>query len=631
MKRAYFSFLLVFCAVGGLLAQSDPVLLTIDGQPVTKSEYEYTYRKNNTNVYSETDKKSPGDYLDLFIDFKLKVIEAEHLKMDTSQAFINELTGYRKEVAAPYLTDHNYDDQLVHEMYRRMTLEVNASHILLRLDPNASPEQEKEVLNKIRNIRQEIIDGKDFEETAVEYSQDPSAVDNRGNLGYFSAFMMVFPFETAAYETPVGQVSQPVRTKFGYHLVKVNEIQKNQGEIQVAHIMKAIPKGADEEKKKEIKTGIDAIYRQLLAGADFAELAKKQSDDRQSAVEGGKMPWFSAGHIIPSFSNPAFALKNIGDITEPIETRFGYHIIKKLGEKPVASFEQLKDEIEGRIRKDPERSNSSQQVFIAELKKQYNYSENKDGEKQLEGLTIQELSSLPDVNLFTIEGKNYTGSDFRNWVSKKNIKSGSYLSYFEPWVDDEIISLEDSKLEDKYPEFKYLIREYHDGILLFNISQEKIWNFASEDTLGLEAFYAKMKNKHMWTERFKGSIITCKNDSVREEAENLFSAGLNAEEVTEHLNDGQEVIGIKNGAWEQGADPVVDYYVWNGDEPENFDSAITFIRGDKIGPEAKTLNEARGLYVADYQKALEEKWIKELRHKYKIKVDKKVLDTIEGV
>lgn len=631
MKRLLFSFLLVCGSVLGLFAQDDEVLLTIGDQTVTKAEFEYIYKKNNSNVYSEADKKSPSDYLDLFINFKLKVLEAESLKMDTLQSFKDELAGYRKETAAPYLTDHNFDEQLVREMYRRMTLEVNASHILLRLDPNASPQQEEEVLNKIRKIRQEIIDGKDFAQAADEYSEDPSVETNHGELGYFTAFMMVYPFENAAYETPVGEISEPVRSQFGYHLVKVNDIRKNQGEIQVAHIMKNIPKGASPEKKAQLKASIDSLYQLVKNGADFAELARKESDDKRSAAEGGQMPWFSAGQIIPAFSEPAFALKNIGDFTEPIETDFGYHIIKKIDERPIASFDKLKDEIENRIRRDPERSNSSQKAFISDLKKEYSYTENAEGKQSLDGMTIQDNSVLPDVLLFTIDGKEYKSGDLRNWIRSKKLNNGSYLSYFDQWADNEVIALEDSKLEDKYPEFKYLMQEYHDGMLLFNISQDKIWNFASEDTTGLEEFYSKLKDKHMWNERFKGSIITCKNAEVHEQADNLFGAEMSVDEVLQHLNSNGEVISAETGAWEEGANPVVDYYVWNGDTPEDFDSETTFIRGDLIGPEPKTLDEARGLYIADYQKYLEEKWVKELRKKFKIKINKKVLETIEGV
>ncbi len=631
MYRVIFSCFLILSAAFHLRAQDDQTLLTIDGKPVSKAEFEYIYQKNNTNVYADSEKKTPEEYLPLFIDFKLKVTEAERLKMDTSRAFINELAGYRNEIAAHYLTDINFEDKLVHEMYRRMTQEVDASHILLTVAENASPEQEQKVLEKINSVRREILNGKDFGEAAVEYSEDPSAKDNKGHLGYFSAFTMVYPFENAAYTTPVGEISEPVRSQFGFHLVKVNDIRPNKGEILVAHIMKSVPADASAEKKSALKAQIDSIYVQLQNGADFAELAKKESNDRRTAVKGGEMPRFSRGRIIAQFANPAFELKNNGDISEPIETPFGYHIIKKLDQFPVASFDELKKEIETRISRDPERRTSSEKVFVEKLKKEYNFSENSSSKQLLADKNVDSEDLPTDLALFSIDNKSYTSADFQKWISGKKIKSGLLLSFYNEWVNAEIIALEDSKLEDKYPAFRYLIQEYHDGILLFNISQEKIWNFASEDSLGLQQFYGQLKGKQMWKERFKGSIITCKSEEIRDQADNLLGAGLSVEEVAEHLNTNGEVFTYETGAWEEGTNPVVDYYVWNGSEPENFNSLTTFIRGDKVGPEPKLLDEARGLYISDYQQYLEEKWLKELRARYKVKVNRKVLKTIEGV
>uniref|UniRef100_UPI0032180CED peptidylprolyl isomerase n=1 Tax=uncultured Draconibacterium sp. TaxID=1573823 RepID=UPI0032180CED len=612
-------------------AQNNDIIVTIDGQNVSKAEFEYIYHKNNTNLYNDSEIKSPKEYLELFIDFKLKVIEAENLKMDTNKVFINELAGYRKEIAAPYLTDHDYDDQLVHELYRRMTHEVNASHILLLVDKNAPAAKEKQVLDKIKDIREEINNGKDFAEAAMEYSEDPSAKKNKGNLGYFSAFTMVAPFEDAAFTTPVGEISEPIRTSFGYHLIKVHDLRENKGEIQVAHIMKNVPQAATPEVRQKAKEEIEAIYQLLINGADFAELAKKESQDKRSAVKGGEMPWFSAGRIVPEFSNAAFALQNNGDISKPVETPFGYHIIKKLNQRPVPPFEKVKNEIESKIRKDQARRTSSKKVFINKLKTEYNFQENEEGKRAMQGMNIQNKQTIPELDLFSIDNKTYKTTDLISYVQENRIKSGLYLSVYDQWIDDEITKLEDSKLEEKYPEFRYLLNEYHDGILLFNISQEKIWNFASADTVGLENFYEKNKSKHHWGERFKGSIITCKSAEVREKAEDLLGAGMTNDEVTAHLNTDEEIISFETGAWEEGRNHIVDYYVWNGREPENFDSATTFVRGNKVGPEQKLLNEARGLYISEYQSYLEKNWIKQLRSKYKIKINKKVLKTIEGV
>lgn len=630
MNRIIFLLLLLVAFAHSTKAQNEEVILTIDNQPVSKAEFEHIYKKNNKNLYDDSDKKTPKEYLELFIDFKLKVTEAENLKMDTSRAFINELAGYRKEIAAPYLTDVKFKDQQVQEMYRRMSHEVNASHLLLLVDKAASPEREQEILERINSIRQEILNGKDFGEAAMEYSEDPSAKTNKGNLGFFTAFMMVAPFEEAAFATPVGEISDPVKSAFGYHLIKVNDIRKNQGEIQVAHIMKNVPKNATPEAKQKAKAEIEAIHQQLLNGANFAELAKKESQDKRSAVKGGEMPWFSTGKIVPEFSNAAFAIKNIGDFSKPIETNFGFHIIKKLNDRPVPSFEESKSDIESRIKKDPERRISSKKVFIRKLKIAYNFAEIPDGKKVLQEKNIQDKQVLPEADLFTIDGKTYGTTDLNAYVLNKRIKKGSYLSEYEKWIDHEITQLEDSKLEDKYPEFRYLINEYHDGILLFNISQDKIWNLASEDSAGLQNFYVKNKKRYLWHERFKGSVITCESLEVREKAEDLFGAGMAVDEVAENLNTEQEVFQFKTGAWEEGRNAIVDYYVWNGSEPEDFDSTITFIRGDKIAPEEKLLNEARGLYISEYQNYLEKNWIKELRGKYKIKIHKKLLKTIAG-
>jgi len=631
MIRFLFSILFFCLATLSVFSQDEQTLITIGDTKVSKAEFERIYKKNNSNLYNESDKKSPEEYLDLFINFKLKVIEAEKLKMDTSAAFIKELAGYREELAAPYLTNIHYNDELVNELYNRTTKEVNASHILLNVSRDATPEQDKEILDKILKIRQEIIDGKDFEEAAKEYSQDPSAKTNSGKLGYFTAFQMVTPFENAAFTTPVGQISEPVKTTFGYHLVKVNDIRDNKGEILVAHIMKMFPKDMTAATKQKLKLQIDSIYTELKNGADFAELARTKSDDKRSSTQGGEMPWFGNGRMIPEFANPAFVIKNIGDYTEPIETPYGYHIIKKIAVKPVPSFEEAKEEIVTRIKNDPQRSFRSKQAFIDNLKVEYNYQKNDEGYSKLKDKKI--ASDLHDENfeLFTIDNKKYEMQDFRNYLTKQNASSGSYLSYYQPWEMDAIIALEDSKLKDKHPDFKYLLQEYHDGILLFNISEEKIWNFAAQDTVGLEEFYKKNNKKYMWEERFKGTIITCKTVEAREEAEKYFAEEMTNEEVSDMMNKNESLISFTEGAWERGANPIVDYYVWNQPEPDNFNSEITFLRGNKIPPEPKKLDEARGLYISDYQKFLEDNWIKELRKKYKITVDKKLLKTIQGV
>lgn len=611
-------------------AQQNEVLIKIDDAEITREEFERIYRKNNQNLLDQAEIKSPKDYLDLYIDFKLKVVEALKLKMDTINTFREELAGYRKELAAPYLTDMQYDEKMVRELYQRMKTEVYASHILFRLPENATDEQEQTVLKKAQDVREEIINGRDFNEAAVVYSEDPSAQNNQGNLGYFTAFQMVTPFENAAFNTPAGKISEPVRTAFGYHLVKVHDIRENQGEIQVAHIMKMFPQNDAGFNKNQLKTEIDTVYQALLNGADFAEMVQKHSDDKRSAARGGEMPWFSAGRMIPEFSNAAFALKNIGDISEPTETAFGYHIIKKTGQRPVPSFEEVRFDIEERIKKDPERSNSSRKVFIEKLKKEYGFKKNEANIQKM--ITLKTEDAIPaEMQLFSLGNQNFFVDDFNTFLQNKNRSTGNYSDYLAEWMDEEIIAFENARLEVKHPEFRYLMQEYHDGLLLFNIMEEKIWKFAAEDTTGLENFYQKNKGKFNWEERFKGWIITCKNLETREEAEKYFESEMPVQEIEDLINKNEKAIEIESGAWEKGTNSTVDYYVWNGGKPAGINPEYTFIRGDLVPPEPKTLNEARGLYISEYQNFLEKEWLKELRKKYKVKINKKLLKSIPHV
>ena len=620
-------FLAIFSAFAVSAQKNKETLLTIGDTEISKAEFERIYKKNNENLFDESDRKTAEEYIDLFIDYKLKVIEAQNLKMDTSQSFREELAGYRKELAAPYLTDVQFNEKLVRETYDRMTKEVNASHILLRLEPNAKPEEEQQVLDKLKKIRQEIIEGKDFGEAAAEYSEDPSAKTNQGNLGYFSAFQMVAPFENAVFSLSQGEISEPVKTSFGYHLIKVNDIRENKGEIKVAHIMKMFPQGVEDFDKNKIKTEIDSIHNLLEQGFNFAELARKHSDDKRSAELGGEMPWFSAGRMIPEFSDAAFSIKETGDYTPPVETNFGYHIIKKLDHRPVKTFEEVKESIESRIKKDPARSVYSKKAFVEKLKGEYGFRENKQHLAQLENKTTGDELQDPQQVIFTLNEEEYTAADFKDFLQQT--KKDKFAGNYDDWVEFEITEYENERLEEKYPEFRYLVREYHDGILLFNIMEEKIWNFAAQDSAGLQNFYEDHKNKYMWEERFRGSIIKTENDSVREEADKYFTNGMSNSEVLDLLNRDKKLIEIQEGAWEQGSNPVVDYYIWNGPEPEKFDPQLTFVRGDIIAPEPKTLEEAKGLYISDYQSYLEKEWLKKLRKKYKIKVNKKLLKTID--
>ena len=626
------------------------VILTIDGQPIYKEEFLRLYKKNNEQAMDRADKKTPKEYLDLFINFKLKVLEAERLKYDTAQSFINELKKYRADLAAPYLTAAQYTNEMVHQEYDRMKTEINASHILIRVDEDASPEDTLKAWDKIMDIRKKISNGDDFGEMAVQYSEDPSAKRNHGDLGYFSAFQMIYPFENVAYNTPVGQVSMPVRTRFGYHLIKVIDKRPSKGQIKVAHIMKRVASNASEETINRQKEAIDSIARLLKEGADFDKLARKNSDDRRSAAKGGELPWFSSSSMMPQFANPAFALDHNGEISPVIRTPYGWHIIKRIDYRPVGSFDDMKELLADKIRKNPAMNNHSKEIFINNLKKEYHYNIDSTAYSELSRSirpsykkgAVKDLTTPDSAKvIFSFADQKITGKQFVHFLAKSmntarqpNVLPPLHVE-FNKFVEQTLTDYEDAHLAEKYPDFKYLLKEYHDGILLFNISEDKIWNAATKDSAGLENYYEHHKDKYQWDERFKGYVIKCESQEQKDFIDNLFTADpeIAVDELKDQINQQfpNNHITVSYGYFEEGKDPLVDYLVWNATPPNNYRDGLDFIHGNKVAPEPKTLAEARGLYLSDYQNYLEQQWLEDLHKRYKVKVKRRVLKSIRPV
>jgi peptidyl-prolyl cis-trans isomerase SurA len=619
------------------------VLATVGTHRILTDEFRIVYERSNGNIAEQSEKKSPEEYLELYIDFKLKVLEAEAQGFDTTRAFLEELAGYRAELAAPYLTDISFTEKLVEDTYERMKKEIDASHILISLPSDAGPEDTLTAYRKILDIRSEILNGTEFHDAALKYSQDPSAVQNRGRLGWFTAFQMVVPFEDAAYSTPQGTISQPVRSKFGYHLIKVNGIREVTGEIKVAHIMKMFPQNVSPEIRESLRNTIDSLYNLLQQGADFAELARNYSDDQRSAAQGGEMPYFGRSRMIPAFSDPAFELARNGDFTKPVETTFGFHIIKRIDLKPVPPFSEIDRNLKESIRRDPDRTTQSRDLFLNRLRMEYNYKRNKEAVDELLQESLSYLAGTKDNSsgdfgmksrvLFTLNGENITAE---SWFEEiKNMPADTDVenlrNYYELWESDMIIQYEDSRLEEKYPEFRSLYQEYHDGLLLFAISEEKIWQKAASDTLGLIQFYQTNKAKHMWGERYKGMIITCNSPELKDKVEMLLDSGIPAEELFDVTGIDNNSVTINEGIWSKGENAVVDYYIYNAEKPSGWNSETSLVRGELTGPEPKLLGDSRGFHISDYQQYLEDNWLRELRSKYEVKVHKKELKKIRHV
>lgn len=652
-------FLLVSLNV---VAQSNSVLMNIAGEDITKEEFLNVYYKNNVKG-EPIDKKSLDEYLDLFINFKLKVKEAEALGLDTVNAFIKELAGYRKQLAQTLLTDKDVTESLLREAYDRMKFDIRASHILIRVGQNASPKDTLAAYNKIVKLRNRIIKGESFEKVAEEASEDQSARDseasdkrpamkgNQGDLGYFTALDMVYPFENGAYNTKVGEVSEPIRTAFGYHIIKVTDRKPAMGRVQVAHILISIPKNATEADLELKKKEIDDIYNKIMNGESFEELAQKKSDDKGSGAKGGVLPWFGVNRMVPEFIETIAALKNNNDVSKPIKTMYGYHIIKLLDKKEVDTYENLYGEMKSRVARDP-RSNLSKETFIARVKKDYHFTQNNNMLDPFFKIVTDSifvakwpLESAKGLSgmLFTIGDKQYSQQDFASYLfnhqgnrPKEDIEN--YIrSIYDAFVDEMCVNYEDSKLEEKNDDFRNLMKEYRDGILLFELTQQKVWSKAINDTAGLEAFYETVKQNYLWPNRLNASIYICKDAKVASQARKLAAKakkkGWQNQYVLDKLNiKDPQALKIESNFYVKGDSEIIDAVEWTpGIKPNSTigDDVVFVVAHEVLDPEPKKLSDVKGLVTAEYQNYLEKNWISQLRDKYTVKINQSVLSTIK--
>jgi Parvulin-like peptidyl-prolyl isomerase len=638
--------LLTFLAlsVGSFAQTYDPVLMTINGKPVLKSEFEYIYNKNNTN--NSLDKKTLDEYVDLFINFKLKVEEAKRQGIDTTASFLSELSGYRSQLTKPYLTDSSVDEALLHEAYERSKTDLDVSHILIRIPQNATPADTLKALNEINGIWKRL-EKESFAKVAKEVSQDQSAEQNNGHIGWISAFRTVYPFETAAYNTAVGSYSAPVRTAFGYHIVKVHARRNSLGDVLVSHIMILTSKG-NEAQNKKAKVTIDSLYQRVLAGDDFGALAKKYSQDKGSAVKNGELPWFGSGRMVPEFETAAFALKNVGQISKPVQSAYGWHIIKLLNKKGLAPFDELKTELESKIKRD-ERANKGQQVFLDRLRSEYDYklitANLQEFYKLLKNKKLSDSTFIADAAklnkpLFSFDGKYYSQSDFAQYLKKnqgtdKMTPSEIIDGKLKVFADAELLAYEDSQLENKYDDFRFLMQEYHDGILLFEVSNKEVWDKASKDTQGLIKYFNKHKADYTWEKpHFKGRVIFCKDKETLNAAKLIVKKSA-ADSIDKYLkvrlNDSIQHVKVEKGLYVQGDNKAVDSEIFKTKEKyvPATDYPYFFVEGKLLKNKPEDYSDVRGLVTADYQGYLEQEWIKALRAKYPVTVDQNVLKTVK--
>jgi peptidyl-prolyl cis-trans isomerase SurA len=646
MKKS-FSILFYLLLALPVLAQTDPVILEIDNHNVTKSEFLQIYLKNNNDP--KYDKASLDEYMILFKKFKLKVAEAEALGYDTIPKLKRELDGYRKQLSTPYLTDSEMNVYLVKEAYERMENEIRASHILLRLAPDASPADTARVYARIMAIRKQIIGGDSFEMAAKgkNGSEDPSVDQNGGDLGFFTAFQMVSPFEDAAYTTPVGQISMPVRTKFGFHLIQVTDKRTARGTMSAAHIMIASPKDDSEENQLNAKKKIDELYAKLASGEDFEMLAKQFSDDPSTNSKGGILPLFGTGtttRMVPNFEDAAFSLIEDEGYTIPIQTDYGWHIIKRIKLTPLASFETLKKEIQTKVNRD-DRAKKTQDSFVRKLKDEYDYkvkskkrlswfTNNLDSTYFIGAWNANNLKS--DKVLFKLDGQKFRQQDFAKYLTEnhrgttresfENIVSSKYKAYEK----DRILAYEETKLEVKYPAFKSLMQEYHDGILLYEVMTDMVWNKAMKDSVGLAQFFESHREDYKWGKRYDAMVYECLNQEVANKVyKMILNDTINSKHVIEVINKDSELnLKVRTNKFEvEGLDYLKSQKLSLGANTSyEYEGKIYVVKVNEIIPaDLKALNECKGAVTSDYQNYLEKEWLTELEKKHPIIISKEVL------
>lgn len=586
MKKTILSIVLASASLLGI-AQEDKVLMTINGEDIMASEFLYIYEKNNQETSLE--KKTMDEYLDLFVNFKLKVTEAMAQGVDTTEAFKKELAGYRAQATPKYLQDNDAIDSLVVLSYNRMAKIRKASHIAVQCPMDADSATVAAAEAKINELRERVTVGlpkevkkgrkkvtvcepEGFAEVAVLYSEEPSAKQTKGALGWIQPFRYVYSFEDAVYTTPVGEVTPVFRSPYGFHIAKV-EGERDFEEVRASHIMKMTPMG-DIQRMADAQVAMDSIYQLAIQDTtDFAALAQANSEDRGSAMRGGDLGWFGRGAMVQPFEDITFDLE-IGAISKPFQTRFGIHISKLHEKRGIQPLDSMRAQILRQVQRD-QRMQIAEQSFINKTRAAYNLP--------------AEMS------------------------------------------DADVKAYADAHLEEKYADLRNLVKEYHDGILLFDVSLREVWDKANQDTEGLAAYFKANKKNYTWdAPRYKGSIIYAKNEVAAKAAKQIVKSA-HPDSVLSYLNqrvnvDSVMYVRVERGIWEAGKNSAVDKYGFKSKAAEYTPSEEfpIVVPVGKVIKSPQEYTDERAKVTTDYQDYLEKEWIKTLREKYPVVINEEV-------
>ncbi|MCF7567799.1 peptidylprolyl isomerase [Sabulilitoribacter arenilitoris] len=646
MKLKCFFTLLLTAIVFFVNAQSDAkeVLFTVDNEPVYVSEFLRVYNKNLDLVQDES-QKDVDKYLSLFTTYKLKLKEAKALELDKKPSYLRELNTYKKQLAKNFIYDNKVTDELVKEAYERISYDIKANHILIRLPENASPQDTLVAFNKISKLRDRAL-SEGFETVRKEVHNGKSVFGEE--LGYFSGFRMVYRFENAAFNTNVGDISQPFRTRFGYHIVKVLDKRKSRGERAVAHIMLAIRENDTVNEKPE--TRIQDIYKKLNQGEEFEALAKQFSDDKNSAPKGGKLAAFSSGQLSsPEFEEVAFSLERVGDVSEPFKTKYGWHIVKLHDKKLTPEFEDIKSELEAKVKRD-ERSKIIDKALTDKLRVKYNVKDNPEALSYFASILnddyYKKTWKLPadfkgDTPLVKIGKQQFSFINFGAYLEKnqrgvnpkstfKNMVSEKYNTF----LNARLINYQENHLEEENEEFANIVNEYRDGLLLFDLMETTIWNTAKTDSVEIRNYYNANKEKYVLPKRIDAVVASSAKQRTLKKVANLLEQNMSLEDIKKLVNNNGEVnVVFTSSTMDANHQALPDNFQFTKGISKIYKHNKAFIvaKVNEVLPkQLKTFEEAKGLIISDFQTHKEENWIKKLEEKYKVVINQNVLDKVKN-
>lgn len=653
MRIFHFIVIFILLGINSTLAQSNnDVLMTVGDSDVTVEEFKYIYEKNNGEK-ADYSKKSLDEYLELYKNFKLKVQKARVLKLDTIKTLKEELAGYRKQLASSFLSDKEVIGSVIDEIHARKKEDVEVEHILLKVRSSASNEKKKEVEEKIHDLKKQIAMGKTIGELAARHSQDKNSARQSGYLGFTTAMLPngFYELENAIYESKVGDIVGPVWSKMGCHLLSVKSRRPARGVIKVAHILIKPEKNAPKSEKRAQEKA-DSIYNALNEGLSWKKAVTQYSDDRKTKKKNGELPIFGISTYERSFENVAFGLNNVGDISKPVQTKSGFHIVKLIERVPFESKEDIKKRLKDKI-KNYDRYEKAEENLILKIKSRSNVKENKNIlESYAKTLTSSFYSykwnpgSAPDGILLSIDDKDISVQDFANYCKANSRKRRQFDNdkpilesinvMYDEFVRETAIDLEEKTLEDKYPAFRSLMREYQEGILLFEATKLLVWDKANQDSVGLKKFYEQNKEKYKYDTRANIGTYTI-NTTDEKQLNKIVKCAKkhNSEKTLKRFNkNGNELISYSETIEELNSDTFQNGLAptKNSMTSPKIDTKAGVSTFSKVvsleEARIKKLSEARGYVVADYQDQLEKDWLKKLAIEFDVKLNKKVYNSL---